>query len=144
MVIYISQEIRCNIGQLLSILRVPNGSYPTNGRPSQGFVLSIIVRKRQSGLYGGPRENIYSVFIQPILRDRPFCFCPAPRRQLHISSSSKLNVTPRTRTQFRSLVRLAQFLSPPGLSDSFSPTRKCHAAHDTALVRRWMNGVEPG
>lgn len=55
--------------------------------------------------------------------------------------SSKLNVT---RTQFRTLIRLAQFPSPPGLSDGFSATRKCHAAHDTALVRRWMNGVEPG
>lgn len=51
---------------------------------------------------------------------------------------------PRTRTQFRAPLSVSRDSSPPGLSDGFSPTRKCHAAHDTTLVRRWMNGVEPG
>lgn len=92
------------------------------------------------GLAQGPATIFTLLFHPAYFAGSTFLFLPSISPTAISLLSSKFNVTPRTRTQFRAPL----FLSPPGLSDSFSPTRKCHAAHDTALVRRWMNDVELG
>lgn len=123
----------------------------------RGIVLSIVAWKEQYGGLYGRSQGPAKIFTPLSLKTARSTFFPLDQHLVaadgyfivilvvvldELQRHDAIRRTERTRTQFRAPLSVAQFLSPFGLSVTaptvFLLTWKCHAAHDTALVRRWI------